>query len=511
MNNYRQKYLKTYFWQIISVALGFASLFIVIPSLSFDKEIFGIYSVCTSLTIFFSYADLGFLASGTKYAAEYYIQGKHNDEVRIIGFTAFIMVIVFLILGLGVAILGIFPKLLIPELVEGTSKYAISRALLLTLAISCPIIIGQRILGLIFTIRVEDYKFQRFSILGNVLRICSVFYFLHGERYMIVEYFIFYQAVSLMIVISAMIYARKYGYNIREVLLAFRFDNEVFDKMKKLSGTALVLALSMIIYYELDQVVISHTLGVKAVATYSAALSVLTLVRTFCAIVYAPYASRYNHFVGLKDIDGLVGFVNKMIVMFAPIVVIPILTLSIFAYPFVVSWIGNKYEDSSILVSFMVLSFISNFVKDPISGYFVAREKNEILVKYNLLMPTVYWVGIILTIHYLGLLSLASFKCIAPLVPAVAYWFIVRKEFSSLNYEFVRFSEVLKTLLPAMIVIFFLSYSLYPYMKFEKGIECMAYNMIIMALCMTSGLLSVIPFNKYYRIEFSRLYNKVHG
>ena len=170
MNNYRQKYLKTYFWQIISVALGFASLFIVIPSLSFEKEIFGIYSVCTSLTIFFSYADLGFLASGTKYAAEYNIQGKLNAEVRIIGFTAFIMVIVFLILGLGVAILGIFPKLLIPELVEGTSKYAISRALLLTLAISCPIIIGQRILGLIFTIRVEDYKFQRLSIIGNILR-----------------------------------------------------------------------------------------------------------------------------------------------------------------------------------------------------------------------------------------------------------------------------------------------------------------------------------------------------
>lgn len=510
MNNYRQKYLKTYFWQIISVALGFASLFIVIPSLSFDKEIFGIYSVCTSLTIFFSYADLGFLASGTKYAAEYYIQGKRNDEVRIIGFTAFIMVIVFLILGLGVAILGIFPKLLIPELVEGTSKYAISRALLLTLAISCPIIIGQRILGLIFTIRVEDYKFQRLSIIGNILRICSVFYFLHGGRYMIVEYFIFYQAVSLMIVISAMIYARKYGYNIREVLLAFRYDKEVFDKMKKLSGTALVLALSMIIYYELDQVVISHTLGVKAVASYGAALSVLTLVRTFCSIVYAPYASRYNHFVGLNDINGLVGFVNKMIVMFAPIVVIPMMTLSIFAHPFVVSWIGDKYEDSSILVTFMVLSFISNFVKDPISGYFVAREKNMILVKYNLLMPTVYWIGIILTVHSLGLLSFASFKSIAPLVPAIAYWFIVRKELSSLNYEFVRFTEVIKTLLPGMIVVSVFAYSLYPFMKFEKGADNMAFNIVIMVLCIIFGLISTILFNKYYRIELSRLYNKIY-
>ena len=158
----------------------------------------------------------------------------------------------------------------------------------------------------------------------------------------------------------------------------------------------------------------------------------------------------------------------------------------------------------------MVLSFISNFVKDPISGYFVAREKNMILVKYNLLMPSVYWIGIILTVHSLGVLSIASFKSIAPLVPAIAYWFIVRKELSSLNYEFVRFTEVIKTLLPGMIVVSVFAYSLYPFMKFEKGADNMAFNIVIMVLCIIFGLISTIPFNKYYRIELSRLYNKIY-
>ena len=116
ITNYRQKYLKIYFWQILSVLLGFCSLFIVVPYLSTNKIIFGIYSVCTSLTIFFSYADLGFLSAGTKYAAEYYVQGKRSEEIRIIGFTAFIMVSIFSILALGIVVLGCCPNLLIPEL-----------------------------------------------------------------------------------------------------------------------------------------------------------------------------------------------------------------------------------------------------------------------------------------------------------------------------------------------------------------------------------------------------------
>lgn len=79
---YRRNYLLIYFWQSLSILLGFLSLFVVVPYLSSDKILFGIYSVCTSLTIFFSYADLGFVSAGVKYAAEYFIQGNKEKEVK---------------------------------------------------------------------------------------------------------------------------------------------------------------------------------------------------------------------------------------------------------------------------------------------------------------------------------------------------------------------------------------------------------------------------------------------
>lgn len=508
MVNYRKNYIKIYVWQAISVLLGFVSLFIVVPYISSNKTVYGIYSVCTSLTIFFSYADLGFLSSGVKYAAEYYIKGQHKEEIRIVGFTSFIMVSVFAILALGIIVLGFSPKLLIPELVDASEQMNIARWLLFTLAFSCPIIIGQRLLNLIFTIRVEDYKFQRINIVGNIIRILSVFFFFGGGRYMIVEYYIFYQVVSLGVVSVALLYARKhYKYGFRDLLFAFRFDRQIFDKVKDLTGTALIMTVSMILYYELDQVVISNILGIEAVAIYAIALSVLQFVRTFCSIVYSPYTSRYNHFVGLGDYEGLTHFVNKMILMFAPILIVPILTLSLTAYPFVISWVGDQYVDSGILVSFLVLSFVLNFVKDPIGAYFVATERNGILIKYNLIIPVVFWVGVIALVSTLNTKAFAIMKFVAPWVNVLAYWMLASKDFKARGYKFLRISQLLKTIIPSTVIVILSSMIFSQWMIIEFSKHALFINLLLIAFSSGVSMMLAIPFNDELRGEFVRYYN----
>lgn len=59
--------------------------------LSSNKILYGIYSICISLTIFYNYADVGFLSAGQKYAAESYAKGDRTGEMSIISFTAFIL------------------------------------------------------------------------------------------------------------------------------------------------------------------------------------------------------------------------------------------------------------------------------------------------------------------------------------------------------------------------------------------------------------------------------------
>ena len=95
-NSYSKNYLKIYFFQILSIVLGFTSLFVVVPFLSEDKTTFGIYSVCISITIFFSYADLGFLGAGMKYAAERFSKNEREEEIKIVGFTHFVLLVFLL-------------------------------------------------------------------------------------------------------------------------------------------------------------------------------------------------------------------------------------------------------------------------------------------------------------------------------------------------------------------------------------------------------------------------------
>lgn len=324
---------------------------------------------------------------------------------------------------------------------------------------------------------------------------------------MIVEYYLFYQVINLGVVAVALLYARKrYNYGFRDLLSAFRFDREIFDKVKYLTGTALIMTASMILYYELDQVVISNLLGIEAVAIYAVALSVLQLVRTFCSIVYSPYTSRYNHFVGLEDYEGLTHFVNKMVVMFAPILIVPILTLSLTADPFVISWVGEQYVDSGVLVSFLVLSFILNFVKDPISAYFVATERNSILIKYNLIVPIVFWVGVIALVSTLDTKAFAIMKFVAPGVNVIAYWMLASKDFKARGYNFLNIRQMIKSVVPTIIFVAISSWVFSHWMIEEHTKQALLINILLMACSSGVSMAFAIPFNDELRAEVARYY-----
>ena len=219
-------------------------------------------------------------------------------------FVAFMKMVLFFIVSLIIVVCATYPKLLIPELQVGSTHFFLARWLLVTLALSCPIIIGQRVLNMIFTIRVEDYKFQRVSILGSLLKIFSVFYFFREGAYQLLEYYVFSQVINFLIVIIALLYIRNYGYKSAKLFAAIRFDRQIFNRVKTLSGTSLVMVITMILYYELDQIVIANFIGIEMVAIYAIALSVMSFVRTFMSLLYSPYSSRYNHYHGSGDING---------------------------------------------------------------------------------------------------------------------------------------------------------------------------------------------------------------
>lgn len=494
--SYRKNYLLIYFWQSLSIILGFLSLFVVIPYLSTDKILYGTYSVCTSLTIFFSYADFGFISAGLKFAAEYFIQGERQKEINMIGFVAFMIMTTFLLASVAIIVCAIFPNLLIPELQVGSSQFDIARYLLLILALSCPIMIGQRVLTMIFTIRVEDYKFQRISIVGSLLKILSVFYFFREGCYDLIGYYSFFQVVNLLVVIVTFSYVRRYGYNFKRMFQAFRFDRKIFDKVKRLSGTSLVMVIAMILYYELDLIVIANFLGIEMVASYAIALSVMAFVRTFMSLLYSPYSSRYNHYSGIDDICGLQSFLKKIIVRLSPMVCCPIIILSCLASPFVQSWVGEMYSSSALLISFMVLSFIPNFFTTPISSYFVAKEENARLIKLTILNVCIYWVGIVATVSFIGVYSFAVFKSLAPILLVWGYWNLTKRDFQERNTSFVSATDLFKALTAPTIIALISSFIAYNYMWYVHSKVALLHNLFLMGGCLALSMIPLLISNR---------------
>lgn len=510
MANYRAKYINIYIWQAISIILGFASLFIVVPYLSSNKTLYGIYSVCTSLTIFLSYADLGFLSSGLKYAAEYYIRGEKDEEVKVVGFTAFLMLIVFLVIDSVFVFLGFNPKILIPELEVNTESYRIAQTLIFLLASGCPLIICQRVLSIIFTIRVEDYKYQRITILAGLLRISAAILLFSDGKYRVVEYYAFYQLVNLSIVIVALISIRQYDYSIQSLVKAVRFDKEIFKKEISLSIASFLFMLSMLLYNELDQIAISNIYGIQAVALYAAAFSIMTFIRTFSSLVYSPYSSRYNHYTGVKDYQGLVDFTKKMVRMFGPILVLPIVNVALFSDAFVASWLGDEYAEAAILVSFLVLSYTPNFMTQPLSCYMTASEKNKKIVMGAILLPLVYWTGIVILCHILDVKSFAIMKFAAPALLVFYYWRVISQDVKNIGFSFLNPWKLLGNLMLPVAVAVVMSLVLHPYLHYTHTKTSLFINILYIGVATIVSLASSLITNKDIREQVRIVMVKIH-
>ena len=144
---YTKNYIKIYLWRTLSIISGFLSLFVVVPKLSNSPELYGIYASCISFALYLTYADIGFLSAGQKYAAEAYAQGDMRKELNILGFTGAVLLIMIIPFSLSMLYLSYNPEFIIKNLSLAGQK--IASQLFLILAVLLPIqIFFQRLVQL---------------------------------------------------------------------------------------------------------------------------------------------------------------------------------------------------------------------------------------------------------------------------------------------------------------------------------------------------------------------------
>lgn len=487
---YTFNYLKIYLWQGISIILNMLSMFIVIPSLADNPKIYGIYVVCISANIFLTYADIGFASAGYKYAGECFAQKNLEEEIRIVAFVGFVLFLFVILFALSVSAIALSPGMLIKNL-QSATEISIASHLMFILAFFSPVIISQRVLDIIYGIRLEQFVIQRIMIGANILKILSVFYFFQNTHYDIVGYFLFCQTVNAAgLLLCAIIAKVRYQYSFFVFFRAFKFSRPMFNKLKALAFGSLFVTIMWILYYELDAFAIAKLLGPESVAIYTVGFTVLTFMRTLFGVLFSPFFARFNHFIGLNDIEGLRRLYISIVTLTLPFVVFPILSLFLLMEPFVNAWVGSYYENSVSIAQILILCFICGFVSYPANFLIIAQERIKILYITSAIAPIIYWTGIALTIHSMGLTSFALFKLIAIFLNGVICFVITIKFLGFSPWKFAK-----QVLGPAVIPVAFLCGALIYLGRFMPAGKSTT-NLITVVV--TGGASSVAALFLYY-------------
>ena len=425
--SYTKNYLKIYFWQILSILLNLFSIFIVIPRLSSQPLIYGIYSICASAVIFLSYADLGFMNAGYKYASECYARGEKKEEIKVIGFVSFVLAFFVLLFALTMFFFSLHPEWLIKGATDVVSR-KIASNLLLTLAVFSFSVVLQRGAQIVFGIRLEDYVFQRILIVVSLLKIASVFFFFRTGNYDIVGYFFFCQLIALLGLLYAFYVAgKKYGISLITFLRAVRFSQETYNRIKALAFSSLFVTISWILYYELDVYAVARFSGAKAVAFYAIGLTCLSFFRSIFGTLFNPFTARFNYFIAHEDEQGLRQFYKTVLCVMLPAVVFPVLSVALLSKPFVYAWVGDKFTDSVLIVRLLVLSNILGFIAYPCGILTVARQQIRALYWIAAIQPVLFWLGVLVMYTSLDYLSFSYAKLAVFLINGALYaWLSVQ-------------------------------------------------------------------------------------
>ena len=464
---FSKDYLKNYIVQGVSLILRFVSLFIVVPVLSENPELYGVYALCISVVVFLSYVDLGFLTSSIKYASESYSQGNRDEEMNFIGFGGMVTLSMSMLLSIVFFYLSVNPVILIANL-KADDSILIASNLLLILSLSSPFIVLKRVISSIFEIRLQGYISKCVNIATSLIVVISTFYFFANDNYLIVEYFVFLNLSGIIgTIIMLIILKKRFSYDLFKLLKSFKFSKKFYNLTKKLAYPSFINMISWVIFYELDQIVVGKFIGAKEVAYFSIGLMFASLFRSIFGIIFGPFLVRANYYVASKDDNGLKQFLVKILIVTAPFTFIPSIAFSLISEPLILSWVGNIYEESILIAKVFSLLFALSFVSYLANIYLTTKERVKKLYTVSVLMPFIYWIGIYLSYSNFGIIVFPILKLLSIIV-SVIYFLIILNKDKIVSFRFL-FQEIFVNLIISSLVLILLIKFSFEWLPQEKS------------------------------------------
>ncbi len=498
-------YIKIYFWRFISLITGFLSMLIVVPKLSSNVELFGLYSFCSSFVLYLTYADIGFLNASTKFAAEEYGKGNATEEYKIFGFTFCILMIMFMPFSIFMIFLYLNPELILSNADENT--LSIASNFFLIIGILLPIqVFFQRLIGLILVIRLKDHIFYRVEIFTNLIKISSVFYFFNTS-YLIVEYFLFITLMSILSpIISILVSKRYFKFDFKKLIKSFSISKRYFNKTKELAFSSLFLTIGFIIFYEIDLLIIGKFIGIKEVGIYAIGFTILNFLRNIVNIFYSPFSQRFNHLIGQNKKEELIKMMNKIIDYTVPLFIVSHFILFLSIEKLILLWVGTEYMNSIYISQLLIICSLFGFIIQPANHYFMATLNYKYLYILAIVLPVSFLISIMLFIPSYGFEALAISKLITTLFAFTISLFGI--------LGVIKISKIInKWLLPTLgvclISFFLVSFFIEMFNSLNKEVYYLIALVAIIGLIILIGYFVLLITHKDNRRDISKIYKKI--
>jgi hypothetical protein len=169
----------------------------------------------------------------------------------------------------------------------------------------------------------------------------------------------------------------------------------------------------------------------------------------------------------MNDFNGLTNFSKAVMCILLPAVVFPTLSLAILSKPFVFAWVGDKFNQSVTIVTFLALCNVFGFLTYPSSILSMATKKIKFLYIIATVQLITYWSGIAIFFPRYGYIVFAWFELICFSITAILYTTLMCRFLQISIFKFIKII-IVPAILPVIALLLIL-FSVRNFLPLEKS------------------------------------------
>ncbi len=345
------------------------------------REEFGVWALVGVISSYAQLSDFGITESLIKFIAEYEAHGDDDRLNRLIN-TAFTLYLFLGMISCGLLLL-LLPYVVsdilnIPPLLRDKALLVFSGGIILFFINMLMGVFGSVIIG-----------FQRMgysnliSLLSTLLMTAGVFIFLYngfGLTGLICNNAI----VTSFVVVANGIVAWRLFPPLR--INPFRyFSRGVVRQIFGFSWKVQLTNMTQLMIFQIDRILLSHFLGLQAVAHYEVANRIASQARGFIASLFSPMTPAASVLQAGNEEERVAGLYRRSF-RYMAIIAIPVSTLIIMlAHPFIVTWLGAGYDTSAYTLQLLMLAYLASLLTGPGSMILSGINKPQLGMKSSIL------------------------------------------------------------------------------------------------------------------------------